>query len=663
MGKKTKNADLGRAIVRKQEKRAAAKSKWNTPAAQIAAAVGRHTSSDAHGSNLVSVLDATDLEEVMLNATMANQTFEAERHPGPLRPQSVVVVTPLDGASSNSALAVQRREQRRELDRHALRIPRRPAWSSETTYEQLMKAENESFLHWRRHIAQLEEQYALSVNATSSMTLTPFEKNLQVWRQLWRVVERSDLILQIVDARNPLLYFCEDLVRYVVDEMHRAHLIVMNKADLLSVEMIGRWKQHFASRGMDVVFFSAFKASVGEKSHDENVLGADELIERIESASHSNPAPRDDGRIVVGLCGYPNVGKSSTINVLLETVSKSVDEKHSNIALDQDAAQLGITEDDDIGSEAVHHNDAGSIDSRTDAGSKGTRDGKTEGGVGMKRVAVSATPGKTKHFQTLMLTNRVMLCDCPGLVFPNFSSSKAELICAGVLSIDTLRGDYISAVTLICDRIPSAIFEGVYGIRFEPSLLLKKSNHFHSRYGENGGSSENEKMEGSPSGMKYDVDEDGHGGRIVKDSYYVSAQTLLDCHARARGFMTDHGRADGSRSARVILKDFVNGRIVYSHGPGGSGESGIGASVFAKKGRLVYARQEAQEKHAKDSENVINSDHSDPSSLAPGTGRLSTDSSLLQNTGSGTVLARISGSKRDRGKEFVRVQRSYYSTS
>lgn len=45
--------------------------------------------------------------------------------------------------------------------------------------------------------------------------LTPFEKNLEVWRQLWRVVERSDLLVQIVDARDPLLYYSPDLVGYI----------------------------------------------------------------------------------------------------------------------------------------------------------------------------------------------------------------------------------------------------------------------------------------------------------------------------------------------------------------------------------------------------------------------------------------------------------------
>ena len=29
------------------------------------------------------------------------------------------------------------------------------------------------------------------------LVLTPFEKNLEVWRQLWRVLERSDVIVQV----------------------------------------------------------------------------------------------------------------------------------------------------------------------------------------------------------------------------------------------------------------------------------------------------------------------------------------------------------------------------------------------------------------------------------------------------------------------------------
>jgi large subunit GTPase 1 len=49
------------------------------------------------------------------------------------------------------------------------------------------------------------------------LLLTPFERNLEVWRQLWRTCERSDLVVQIVDARNPLNFRSEDLERYVLE--------------------------------------------------------------------------------------------------------------------------------------------------------------------------------------------------------------------------------------------------------------------------------------------------------------------------------------------------------------------------------------------------------------------------------------------------------------
>lgn len=57
-----------------------------------------------------------------------------------------------------------------------LPIPRRPAWDENTTSEQLDSNEREAFLEWRRKLALIEEG--------SKMVMTPFEKNLDVWRQL-----------------------------------------------------------------------------------------------------------------------------------------------------------------------------------------------------------------------------------------------------------------------------------------------------------------------------------------------------------------------------------------------------------------------------------------------------------------------------------------------
>ena len=83
--------------------------------------------------------------------------------------------------------------------------------------------------------------------------------------------------------------------------------------------------------------------------------------------------------------------------------------------------------------------------------------------MGCKRVNVSATPGKTKHFQTLPLTPSIVLCDCPGLVFPSFVSTKEGMICDGILPIDSMR-ECSTPMELLLTRIKKEVFEMAYGL-------------------------------------------------------------------------------------------------------------------------------------------------------------------------------------------------------
>src|SRR5699024_7590535 len=143
--------------------------------------------------------------------------------------------------------------KKHQKNRARLTVPRRPKWDKTTTPMQLESMERESLLEWRRGLADLQENHDL--------LMTPFERNLEVWRQLWRVIERSDLVVQIVDARNPLLFRCEDLELYVKQiDSKKKNLLLVNKADMLTDNQREMWADYFDRNNIPFRFFSAHLA-------------------------------------------------------------------------------------------------------------------------------------------------------------------------------------------------------------------------------------------------------------------------------------------------------------------------------------------------------------------------------------------------------------------
>lgn len=125
-----------------------------------------------------------------------------------------------------------------------------------------------------------------------NLLLTPFERNIEVWRQLWRVLERSHLVVQIVDARNPLTFRCEDLERYVREIQgpegesgsgpgRRKPLLLINKADLLTREQRRLWADYFEKVGIDFAFYSAATAAAIQQREAETLPDAELEDERL----------------------------------------------------------------------------------------------------------------------------------------------------------------------------------------------------------------------------------------------------------------------------------------------------------------------------------------------------------------------------------------------
>lgn len=391
--------------------------------------------------NLQSVTEESSFQEFLRTAELAGTEFQAEKlNIAFVNPKSNVGILSPDERQATEKLHTERKS--------LLKIPRRPTWTEKTTPVELEQLENFNFLEWRRELALLQQN--------ESLIMTPYEKNLQFWRQLWRVVERSDVVVQIVDARNPLLFRSEDLERYVKEvNADKMNVILVNKADFLTDTQRLHWADYFRSLDVLVAFYSATLAAEAiklEKNVLDDVAEADEMAkndvehdfeqatghkldEAAQSETDATPTTANEAEapetletdsrtkilsrtelieyfkqlytgprytpdvVTIGLVGYPNVGKSSTINTLM-------------------------------------------ID---------------------KKVSVSTTPGKTKHFQTLFVDTELMLCDSPGLVMPSFVLTKADMVLNGILPIDQLR-DFVPPTNILCTHIPRHVLEEKYGV-------------------------------------------------------------------------------------------------------------------------------------------------------------------------------------------------------
>lgn len=88
--------------------------------------------------------------------------------------------------------------------------------------------------------------------------MTPYEKNVEIWKQLWRVLEKSDIVIQILDARAPEFFRCEDLEAYVRELSERKiNMLLINKADLVSEEIRKIWSDWLNKNNVNHMYFSA----------------------------------------------------------------------------------------------------------------------------------------------------------------------------------------------------------------------------------------------------------------------------------------------------------------------------------------------------------------------------------------------------------------------
>uniref|UniRef100_A0A8C5B8V6 Nucleolar GTP-binding protein 2 n=1 Tax=Gadus morhua TaxID=8049 RepID=A0A8C5B8V6_GADMO len=126
----------------------------------------------------------------------------------------------------------------------------------------------------------------------------------RIWGELYKVIDSSDVVIQVLDARDPMGTRSQSIETYMKKEKPWKHLIfVLNKCDLIPTWVTKRW----------VAILSAINPTLAFHASLTNSFGKGCLIQLLRQFGKLHT---DKKQISVGFIGYPNVGKSSVINTL-----------------------------------------------------------------------------------------------------------------------------------------------------------------------------------------------------------------------------------------------------------------------------------------------------------------------------------------------------------
>ncbi|MCL7026381.1 hypothetical protein MKW94_009030 [Papaver nudicaule] len=244
------------------------------------------------------------------------------------------------------------------------------------------------------------------------------------YKELVKVIEASDVILEVLDARDPLGTRCIDMEKLVMKAGPEKHLVLLlNKIDLAPREAVEKWLNYLREELPAVAFkcnTQEQKSNYGWKSakpgksgksgkpvkttakpmkasnilQTSDCLGAETLLKLLKNYSRSHEMKKS---ITVGIIGLPNVGKSSLINSLKRC----------------------------------------------------------------RAVSVGATPGLTRSMQEVQLDKNVKLLDCPGVVMLKSEDNDASVALRNCKRIEKLE-DPIAPVKEILKLCPAKMLVSLY---------------------------------------------------------------------------------------------------------------------------------------------------------------------------------------------------------
>jgi len=230
------------------------------------------------------------------------------------------------------------------------------------------------------------------------------QHNRKFYRELNQVLTASDIILEVLDARDPMGCRNKELEAKILGMPgNKKIILILNKIDLVPQQVTQKWLNQLR-REFPTILFKAntqdqqthlssnnlFSNSLNNKEDliddllkSSKALGADNVLQLIKNYSRDQDIKH---AVTVGLIGYPNVGKSSVINSLKRS----------------------------------------------------------------KAVSVSSVPGHTKSMQEVYIDSKVKLLDCPGVIFAN--ADEKTLVLKNIIKVGDIK-DPVGPIEDILQRV------------------------------------------------------------------------------------------------------------------------------------------------------------------------------------------------------------------
>ncbi|CAH0486230.1 unnamed protein product [Peronospora farinosa] len=259
--------------------------------------------------------------------------------------------------------------------------------------------------------AQVSQQYEINQNLQTEVSS---QNNLVIndasrrayMKELRKVVDKADVILEVLDARDPLGCRTLDMEDAIGNRHGKKLVLVLNKVDLVPPQVLQPWLTYLRGFYPTVAFKAStqnqakhLSANFGraDKAGREAVsgskaVGTEALMQLLKNYCRSHGVKT---AITVGVIGYPNVGKSSVINSLKRS----------------------------------------------------------------KAASVSSTAGHTKVMQEVHIDSKIKLLDCPGIVFDHSDSSA--LLLQNCINTELME-DPVGAVQVLLTRCQPAQLAELY---------------------------------------------------------------------------------------------------------------------------------------------------------------------------------------------------------